>query len=229
MHPVTFQLKRAHLGAVAVGRRILGDVGVVRREARQRLQGAVMTPARFDVLFVLFDGSRVRNPLRNFGLTKRVRPPDDYQCTQAWIQKRLGLHVSTVSKMITRLVKLGLLNASVKGRTRVVCFTEEGLRLFRQALGYVFGHRYLSLLFRGHVWPRKKPPRSRKRWQLHEAVFVLFRTIKSVAYILGSRAETVYRLRRINDIEELQTYRMGVYRRERKDMLARRAATARAG
>jgi len=174
-----------------------------------------MTPARFDLLFVVFDGMRTPNPRRRSGHTKRVLAAFEYRCSQRWIREQLGLHLSTVSKMITRLVDLGLLDESFSGRVRMVCFTERGLRLFREALKYAFGERYLAMLFKRFAWPDKKP--RRQRWRIHEAVYALFKTIKQIGNALGSRNATLYVPR-----DRFQTPAMNAFRRWHKDLLSGR-------
>src|SRR5689334_4886448 len=84
MHALSFGFKRAHWSAVRVGKQVLEDV-----------EG--MTPARFDLLY----------------LVRRVRLDDPLitdagaWVTQDALWKGLGVHPSTVCKMLARLLEMG--------------------------------------------------------------------------------------------------------------------------
>src|SRR4051812_46109072 len=82
MHTITFACKRAHLQAVAFG------VKAVRRIKD-------MTPAGFDLLYAI---------RMTAGYHARWDAPE---ISQAELVRTLGLHRSTVSKMIKRLKRLG--------------------------------------------------------------------------------------------------------------------------
>lgn len=84
MHALSFLQKRGHLSAVALGRRMFARV-------------PPMTPARFDILHVIYD--RARYVGTSLG---------DAPMYMAEIRKRLGLSRQTVWKMVERLVELGL-------------------------------------------------------------------------------------------------------------------------
>src|SRR5262245_53586355 len=84
MHSITFGFKRAHLKAVAFG-----------KKAVERIKE--MTPARFDLLYLI----RRTAP---YHLNEGMRPP---ALEQSEVVRRLGLHRSTVSMMIKRLKRLG--------------------------------------------------------------------------------------------------------------------------
>src|SRR5690348_15988419 len=84
MHALTFALKRAHLKNVAFAKGLLWA-----------LPG--MTPARFDLLCIL------RRAVMNEPGWKRL----DAARSQADLCRDLGLHRSTVSKMLLRLEEMG--------------------------------------------------------------------------------------------------------------------------
>lgn len=124
MHAITFELKRAHLRGVAFGSSVI----------KKRVKG--MTPARFDLMYAirvafLMPGGR-RWPIATTEL-------------QATIRRRLGLHPSTVSKMIKRLVEMGWLEKQGKfcldRRVNVIALTELGMRKIVKAMRIVFQMR----------------------------------------------------------------------------------------
>jgi DNA-binding MarR family transcriptional regulator len=122
MHSVTFQIKRAHLKAVAFGKGIIED----------RVKD--MTPARFDLMYAI----------RAHQVDHRRGWPIGRSLEQARICRKLGLHSSTVSKLIKRLVQLGWLENCGKGgdrRTNVIALTEKGLRSIVKAMRIVFRMR----------------------------------------------------------------------------------------
>jgi len=138
MHIVTFTTKRAHLCGVAFGRRIVKDV-----------HG--MTPARFDLLYLI---------RTTYG---RYRW---YWLEQNKLTAALGLHPSTVSKMIKRLVEMGWLEKDPRcqgdARTNLILLTKRGLKRINRAMGIVFRRgkadlHHFELLF-GNMNPRSWPP-----------------------------------------------------------------------
>jgi len=89
MHAIVFAAKRVHLRTVAYGQRIVKAV-----------KG--MTPARFDLLYAMLQ-VRFVDPVHG------VR-----QVLERWkgvtaLARQLGLHRTTVSKMVKRLVEMGWL------------------------------------------------------------------------------------------------------------------------
>jgi DNA-binding MarR family transcriptional regulator len=110
MHPLSFLQKRAHLCAVARGREMFAHI-------------EDMTPARFDLLYLMFRGTR----------------------ELAKITIALGLARQTVWKMVERLVELGLIEkdyASYPKRRIVLFFTDEGRMRVRQAINAAFSERW---------------------------------------------------------------------------------------
>lgn len=107
MHDLMFRFKRAHLSAVAFGKLLLRKFG--------------LTPARFDVLYVVVsNGNGV---------------------LQSDIWEALGLHRSTISKMCKRLEELGLVErfeAHARGHETIVQLTYEGITVVDKVMKYVF-------------------------------------------------------------------------------------------
>jgi len=90
MHPLSFAAKRVHLRTVAFGQWLVRKV-------------TGMTPARFDLLFVIYR-SKDSDP---------VFPDRDPLLVRrgiSGIARELGLHRTTISKMAKRLVEMGWLN-----------------------------------------------------------------------------------------------------------------------
>jgi DNA-binding MarR family transcriptional regulator len=104
MDPRIFAGKRVHLQFVAFGRRMLGAFG--------------LTPARFDMLYV-------------------IEKNDDGCLLQRDLPDILGLARSTVSKMLALLESLGLVartRENMPGRLKLIMLTEEGRRRLNEAL-----------------------------------------------------------------------------------------------
>lgn len=121
MHALSYLQKRGHLSAVALGRKMFRNV-----------QG--MTPARFDLLHVIF-------------LNGRKLPDGDKraQMLQASVRRRLGLARQTVWNMVKRLVELGFLERGRHPdvpRQVTLQLTADGLRRMRQAYGVAFTDRH---------------------------------------------------------------------------------------
>jgi DNA-binding MarR family transcriptional regulator len=119
MHAISFALKRGHLQAVAFGRTAIAHV-----------EG--MTPARFDLLYLL---RRVEI------LYKPDCHPLDGARSQPELRHDLGLHRSTVSKMLKRLEQMGWVRRTrclLDRRVNNVALTELGLRAIWRAMRRVF-------------------------------------------------------------------------------------------
>jgi DNA-binding MarR family transcriptional regulator len=124
MHAVSAQVKQAHLRAVAFGRRVFRKI-------------PRLTPARFDLLYLLRRNSILLGP-RYDGV--RVGS------TQAELSRTLGLHTSTVAKLVKRLVEIGWVERK-RGerdrRTKKVRLTPEGLKLVWRVMRRVFRMRFV--------------------------------------------------------------------------------------
>lgn len=121
MHAMSFLQKRGHLSAVALGRVMFAEV-------------PPMTPARFDLMHVIYDNTR-NCPLAAI----------DGMIPQAELTRRLGLSRQTVSKMLNRLFELGFIDryrCSADARRMLVGLTDEGIARIEQAYGKAFTERY---------------------------------------------------------------------------------------
>lgn len=122
MHSISFLLKRAHLCTTNAGQRILYDV-------------PGMTPARFDVLCFARQGG-IRRGLKDLAFT-----------TQKRIREGLGLHPSTISKMLKRLEQLGWITRERDyddRRVKSVMLTKLGRRKAWKAMRINFRGRTLA-------------------------------------------------------------------------------------
>jgi DNA-binding MarR family transcriptional regulator len=121
MHPLSFLQKRGHLSAVATGRKMFARV-------------SAMTPARFDILYLIHEHGRRRGSRATAAMA------------HADLRRRLGLTRQTVWKLVVRLVELGLLEKQVDPHSRarriLVQLTDEGLTRIRQAYSAAFTERY---------------------------------------------------------------------------------------
>lgn len=125
MHMVSFLAKRLHLVTTAFGQGVL--------DAIARVPG--MTPARFDLLCLLRQPGIVMD--KRFARRAKKRPKarewpgrDHAEMEFAQIVKRLGLHPSTVSKMVKRLREMGwvkVMRLKADRRTKIVACTDLGL------------------------------------------------------------------------------------------------------
>jgi DNA-binding MarR family transcriptional regulator len=131
MHSLSFQLKRAHHRVVAFGRSVLRRFG--------------LTPARFDLLYVVY----VRWEFR-----KRVYDAP----AQTDLCRALGVTAATVSRMVGRLEKLGIVTrfgSRIDRRTKQVALTREGLELLREAVDAIFEGEILERAYRRALRARR--------------------------------------------------------------------------
>jgi DNA-binding MarR family transcriptional regulator len=212
MHVITFETKRAHLSGVAYGRRKLAGIEsdklAVFDRAGRPLQ--LITPARFDLLYAIYTAER-----RGSSAWFRT-------ASQALVREKLGLHLSTVSKMISRLIAIGILEERPPApdrRHRIVSFTESGAELFQRALRLVFKTRALASVLEEHILrsTKTKAPRSRRRWKLHAAMFRLYSPIRQLALRLGDWSTGLYFFRR-NGIKDRQSAEAAALRQRCKEI-----------
>ena len=126
MHGLTFEMKRAH---VAAYRFAFDELRSHVTGGNEELLGR-MTPARLDILFVLYQSARTGTP--------RVR--------QNVIWRRLGLHRSTISKAISVMVEIGyVVRSHLEGRSHhpFVSLTAKGRGALNLALQITFATRAL--------------------------------------------------------------------------------------
>jgi len=170
MHAITFELKRAHLSGVAFGRSVL----------EKRVKG--MTPARFDLMYAI-----------RISLARPVgrRWPDGFREDQATLRKKLGLHPSTVSKMIKRLVEMGWLERQEKAvwdrRRNMIALTELGMRKIVKAMRIVFQMRthlkHFEDLFRC---------RANAGYHILEAIGDVWDDINTIATSFGDKSRLLF-------------------------------------
>jgi len=145
MHPMAFVQKRAHLSAVARGREMFAGV-------------EDMTPARFDILYVIHE--------QWVDVVAGLR---SHSIEQARIHWLLGLRRQTVWQVVERLVALGLVKKDKArfGDTRrnILSLTDEGVRRVHQAMGAAFSER-LPVPKDAPVEPGKDVPRYWRRPEL---------------------------------------------------------------
>jgi DNA-binding MarR family transcriptional regulator len=161
MHALSFGFKRAHWSAVRIGKEVLESV-----------EG--MTPARFDLLYLL---RRVRldDPL--------ITEAGD-GLTQDALWKGLGVHPSTVSKMMARLLEMGWVRRSRYApdtRRWLVRLTDLGMRKVWKAMRILFRCRALLATYET-LFPTGPAGHVVKR--IHGVVTML----KRVAYAFRDRA-----------------------------------------
>jgi len=178
MHAVTFQLKRGHLSAVAMGRRLFK--GTRGTEGESGFDGVPdMTPARFDILYVAFK--------------TEVRSQRD-------LCERLGLHSSTISEAVQRLVELGLVESSRAagdGRKRGVSLTSEGRRRLKRALHLLFTRRPIARHMRAFALRYvERRPRRGLTVRIDEALLAIWEQAVELARHFGNQSARVHVLPR---------------------------------
>ncbi len=114
MHDLAFRFKRAHLTAVALHKRLIASW--CRQDLRVYVVDVGLTPARFDAMVVI----------RALGGS----------CLQSELWQQLGLHASTICKMLKRMELAGLVTRSegLDRRERYVELTKKGLEVTIGAL-----------------------------------------------------------------------------------------------
>ena len=159
MHALMFQLKRAHLRAVAGARAMAEKTG--------------LTPARHDVMRAIIA----------FGNGEG----DEYQ-KRIW--KALGLSRATISKMVRRLVELGLLSrrrAPRDRRTFLVRLTRQGMKRWRRAFVLTWRKRPFQRRFERAFGERS--------WAAHHALTNFIFDVQRTARHLGDSSWPLYLLK----------------------------------
>src|ERR1700730_573694 len=142
MHPLSLQLKRAHLKSVAFGKQIVERV-------------TDMTPAGFDILYC------IRTDFGNRPIPKGQYDYGHGGVLQRDLWKRLRLHHSTISKALTRLRDLGWVESGVDrndARMNFVRLTDTGKRRIERAMRIVFQQHSHLKKFEGFF--KKRRPRN---------------------------------------------------------------------
>jgi len=160
MHTLMFQLKRAHFRALDGARALSRKAG--------------LTPARHD-LFRCIEG---------FGMAYVEDEREEYQ-SRIW--RALGISRTSASKMVRRLIELGLAQrrrAPRDRRTFLVSLTREGKRRMRRA--------YLILSRRNPFQRRFERAFGERTWAAHHAVSNLAFAVDRVARHFGDTSWPVY-------------------------------------
>jgi DNA-binding MarR family transcriptional regulator len=188
MHALSFGFKRAHWSAVRVGKLVLADVDG-------------MTPARFDLLY-LIRRVPLDEPLMSPGLTQDA------------LWRALGVHPSTVSKMLAKLLDMGWVSRSrysLDRRTWLIRLTDLGLRKIWQTMRILFRGRALLRAYE-QLFP------TGKYGHVVARIDRLVMTLKSVAYTFGDRSNVWFdygcpnanvRLVRLTEPRHLRWLRLG--------------------
>jgi DNA-binding MarR family transcriptional regulator len=169
MHAVSFALKRAHLRAVAYGLEVVEDV-----------RG--MTPARFDLLYLLR-----RRVIADADVV--VRDPLAPARSQSGLCKDLGLHRSTVARMLKRLSELGWIKKTrcrTDRRTFDVALTRVGLRKIARAMRRVFRMRVMRCTYENILC------RARPKTHVVAAIDATLSILRKIAYAFGDRSRVWY-------------------------------------
>lgn len=188
MHAVSFQMKRCHLSAVRLGRRILR--GRRRSEDSGYDGDPDMTPARFDILYLVFGQGRPRSNMPG-------------TIALATLRRLLGLARSTVSQAVKRLVQLGFVTcewSSWSARNKVVTLTSEGWERFKKTLDLVFNERALSRHYQRYVDPppyreRCPPWRPMRPWRNAQALRDVRDELESLARHLFDESAMLYAIK----------------------------------
>ena len=149
MHPLMFQFKRAHLRALAGARALSHKTG--------------LTPARHDLL----------RCVQSFGVPY---VEDEFEEYQSRLWRALGISRTSASKMVRRLIELGLAQrrrAPRDRRTFLVSLTKEGKRRMRRA--------FLILLKRKPLQRRFERAFGERTWNAYHAVRNLAFAVERVA------------------------------------------------
>src|SRR5689334_5372630 len=146
MHSITFVLKRAHWRNVDCCKKLV-----------EKVDG--MTPARFELLYML----------RRLALVMGASDPAEAKKVQTDLWKELGLHRSTVCKLIKRLEKMGWIRrqrCEEDRRTYEVSLTAKGLSAIWRAMRGVFRSKTLKLEYERLLGPREPEP-----WDEFDAIY----------------------------------------------------------
>ena len=184
MHAISYQLKRAHLSAVAIGRKILRGT----KDPRDPDYDGVpdMTPARFDILYLVL-GRRARG----------MAAPRSIEMAE--LRRKLGLARATISKAVKRLAQLGLVTCGLRPggsqRNKVVFLTDEGVARIERALHVVYTGRALARHYRRFVAKNSfTKPRS-FAWLVAEELDRVWYELQALARHHFDRSEVLYYIR----------------------------------
>lgn len=176
MHAISFMTKRAHWAAVRMSKKVLAKF-------------PRMTPARFDLMYLL----------RRAWVENRFMNPLGPSRFQASVWKELGLHRTTVSRMVRQLVQMGWIwraRASMDGRTFDLALTRRGLSILWRVMRVVFRQKILRKAYEAPFkpdpfrWPPSKGPERRAL----DVLFGHYRMLTRFARLFGDRSCLLYEL-----------------------------------
>ena len=180
-------MKRCHLSAVALGRRVFRGT---KAPTDPQYDGVPeMTPARFDILHLVFGkGWPKSNTLGSIQLAE--------------LRQSLGLARSTVSEAVRRLVELEWVTCELQDgndRNKVVSLTEKGLALFKKALHLVYNERLLTRHFQRYVDPPPvretiRPWRPMRPWRVAWALREIRDELEGLAKHLFDQSAMLYNI-----------------------------------
>jgi DNA-binding MarR family transcriptional regulator len=170
MHAINFQLKRAHWTAVAVGKRVL-----------RKVPG--MTPARFDVLYLI----------RRTALTDSIwTKPLEARHGVADMARELGLHPSTVGRLVRRLEEMGWVRREISTdmRSKNVFLTRLGLAKIHKAMKIVFRKRVFLGAYE-RMFRRERAPVNRGQ-HIVRRIHRVVTTARFIARAFGDESRVWY-------------------------------------
>lgn len=184
MHAISYQLKRGHLCAVAIGRKIFR--GTKKPDDPDYDGVPDMTPARFDILYLVL--GRKMGPMT----------PAPRSIAMSELVRRLGLARATISKAVKRLVELGLVTCSYAGsgrRDKRVELTEEGAARIKRAMHLVFTGRQLARHYRRYIAKQHLTKKKNLAWHIAEELSELWFELRHLARHLFDRSDVLYNVR----------------------------------
>jgi DNA-binding MarR family transcriptional regulator len=178
-------MKRCHLSAVAIGRKILR--GTKPPEDPDYDGVPDMTPARFDILYLVLG--------RKMPLLGEPRSIE-----MAELRRKLGLARATISKAVKRLVQLGLVTCDFhpggNRRNKVVWLTDEGTARIKRALHLVLTGRMLARHYARYVTKDPLGRILRKRpWKIAEELTNIWHELESLARHHFDKSDVLYNIR----------------------------------
>ena len=187
MHALSFQMKRCHLSAVRVGKRIFR--GTTKRDDPNFDGVADMTPARFDILYLVYG----KGPASS-------NTPGSIE--MATLRDLLGLAPSTISEAVGRLIQLELLTSAYADwdrRKKLVRLTKKGLARLKQAFFLVFNGRELERHYNEFVASPRNPTRPRQKpmrpWRVVDQLRKIYGRLEALARHLFDESAEVYQIK----------------------------------
>ena len=189
MHAISYQLKRGHLCAVALGRKVLR--GTKKPDDPDYDGVPDMTPARFDILYLVLG-----RPTRVLGMQQK-------SMAMAEIVRHLGLARATISKAVKRLVELGLVTSEPihgRGNEKLVRLTTEGEARIKRALHLVLTGRFIARHYRRMVSKKIGTKTPNLPWVIGQELDRIWWELRDVARHLFDRSSVLYNIRAEPDI-----------------------------